>query len=193
MSGQELIQRLRSEGPNKDTPVLITTVLADQSGGLAMPIHDYLLKPIQPSRLIASLAAVGAAPHSGETVLVVDDDAKTAKLIEPVLREWGYKTIFAVSGAAALKLVESERPFALIVDMMMPEMSGIEFLSRFRVDNANRDLPVIIMTAKDLGSEELRQLETLAQSVVQKGTGATLDLLEALRECAPIRNSGLTL
>ena len=69
-------------------------------------------------------------------------------------------------------------------------MLWVEFLSRFRVDNANRDLPVIVMTAKDLGSEELRQLETLAQSVVQKGTGATLDLLEALgtlRVCSHLR------
>jgi len=184
MSGWDVIQQLRKDGLNKNTPVLVASVTADKNAALAIPIHDYLLKPFQPHRLIASLAAAGAAPHSGLSILVVGDDVKTARLLEPILREWGYKPSFAENGAAGLQVVQDERPAAIVLDLMMPGMGGFEFLDRLRGKKENRGIPVIVMTAQDLSGEELARLRTMAQSVVHKGTGSTLDLLEALRDCA---------
>jgi PAS domain S-box-containing protein len=188
MSGWDLIRRLRSEGPNRNTIVLLATVVADKSAGLAVPIHDYLIKPIQPNRLLASLAAIGVAPYSGQKIIFVDDEIKVARLLEPVVREWGYEPSFAESGAIALEMIRIARPAALIVDLMMPVMSGFEFLATVRCNQANRAIPAIVMTAKDLSTEEMHQLSGMAQSFVHKGSGTTLDLLEALHEFVPVAN-----
>jgi CheY-like chemotaxis protein len=181
---------MHSEGVNQATPVLMTTVVADKSAGLSEPIIDYLLKPIDPKRLIASLTAIGAGRQLGKQILVADDDLKTAMLLEPALREWGYEPVFADSGEKGLDLVRRRQsPVALIVDLMTPEMSGYEFLNRLRCELAS-ELPVINMTARNMSREELTQIKALAQMVVEKGAGGTLDLLEALREClGPITRS----
>ncbi|HVB82238.1 MAG TPA: response regulator [Candidatus Binataceae bacterium] len=135
-----------------------------------------------PGALMSERAGGGSAPH----VLVVDDDVNTFKLLEPVIREWGYKTIFAKGGAIALGMLEKESPVALILDLVMPAMGGLEFLNRLRADKRYRDLPVIVMTAKDIGSEEAGEIEALANFIVRKGAGGSLDLLEALHDCAPV-------
>ena len=186
ISGWDLIRSIRVDSLNKDTPILMVTVVADKSAGIAVPIHDYLVKPLEPNHLRMSLAEAGVLPHADQTVLVVDDDANTFKLLEPVVREWGYKPIFAESGARALTILKEVGPSALVVDLVMPEMTGLQFLNRVRSEKSYRDIPVIVMTAKDLTSEEFRELEGLANSVVQKGAGSSLDLLEALHDCAPV-------
>jgi DNA-binding response OmpR family regulator len=189
MSGWDLVKRTHGEGVNQATPVLMTTVVADKSAGLSEPVIDYLLRPIDPKRLIASLTAIGAGPQLGKQILVVDDDLKTAMLLEPALSEWGYEPVFAYSGEKGLDLVRRQPPVALIVDLIMPEMSGYEFLNRLR-GKLPSELPVIIMTARDMSREDLTQIKALAQMVVEKGAGGTLDLLEALREClGPITRS----
>jgi CheY-like chemotaxis protein len=73
-----------------------------------------------------------------------------------------------------------------VVDLNMPEMSGLEFLNVLRADKRFHDTPAIVMTAKDLRAEEVHELRTLAQSIVQKGSGGSLDLLEAMHECSRI-------
>ena len=188
MSGWDLIRRFRGDGPNKNTIVLMATVVADKSAGLAVPIHDYLIKPIRPNRLLASLAAIGVAPYSGRKIIIVDDEIKIARLLEPVIREWGYEPSFAESGSIALEMIQTERPAALVVDLLMPGMSGVEFLETLRCNQTNRAIPTIVMTAKDLSNEEMHQLSGMAQSFVHKGSGATLDLLEALHEFVPVSN-----
>jgi CheY-like chemotaxis protein len=186
LSGWDLIRSIRADSLNKDTPILMVTVVADKSAGIAVPIHDYLVKPLEPDHLRMSLAEAGVVPHTDQTVLVVDDDVTTFKLLEPVVREWGYKPIFAQSGASALKMLEGTNPSALVVDLVMPEMTGLQFLNRIRTEKRYRDTPVIVMTAKDLSAEEIRELEGLADSIVRKGAGSSLDLLEALHDCAPV-------
>jgi CheY-like chemotaxis protein len=84
------------EGINRATPVLMTTVAADKSAATA-PVDDHLLKPINPSRLQASLAAVGGGPNIGKQILILDDVLGTARLIESALREWGYQPTFTDS------------------------------------------------------------------------------------------------
>jgi CheY-like chemotaxis protein len=162
---------------------MIATVCADRSAGLALRISDYLVKPIDPHRLMASLAAIGAPPQSGRNILIVDDDRHAPELLGPVLREWGYDPRFAASGAAALDQIAQRKPFMMVVDLMMPEMSGLEFLHRVRANADTRDIPAIVMSAKEIGSDELSELKSLAQIIVRKGSGGNLDLLEALREC----------
>jgi CheY-like chemotaxis protein len=171
---------MRSEGINRTTPVLITTVVADKSAATA-PVDDYLLKPIDPSRLLASLAAVGVSPHIGKKILILDDELGTARLIESALREWGYEPIFTDNGTTALDLIRREQFSAMVVDLVMPEMGGYEFLDRLR--NEGIGLPAIVMTAADVTHDELKRIKSVAQMIVHKGVDGTIELLEALHEC----------
>jgi CheY-like chemotaxis protein len=180
MNGWDLLKEMRSEGINRTTPVLITTVVADKSAATA-PVDDYLLKPIDPSRLLASLAAVGVSPHIGKKILILDDELGTARLIESALREWGYEPIFTDNGTTALDLIRREQFSAMVVDLVMPEMGGYEFLDRLR--NEGIGLPAIVMTAADVTHDELKRIKSVAQMIVHKGVDGTIELLEALHEC----------
>ncbi|HKV56442.1 MAG TPA: PAS domain S-box protein [Candidatus Binataceae bacterium] len=183
IGGRQLIQQLHAEKLNAETPVVIASICPDIAAAVALPIADYLVKPLSADRLIAALAAAGAGPKSGARILVVDDDAAGFEPIETLLNEWGYKPLFAANGTDALSIIEHEKPFAIVVDLMMPEMSGLELLHRLRAQQENRDIHAIVMTAKDLTREERLELKGLAQTIVQKGSGSTLDMLEALSQC----------
>jgi CheY-like chemotaxis protein len=180
MDGWDLLKEMRREGINRATPVLMTTVVADKSAAVA-PVDDYLLKPINASRLLASLAAVGAAPHIGKQILILDDELGTTRLIESALREWGYEPTFTDSGTTALDLIRREQFSAVVVDLVMPEMGGYEFLDRLR--NEGIGLPAIVMTAADVTRDELKRIRSVAQLIVHKGVDGTIELLEALHEC----------
>jgi CheY-like chemotaxis protein/nitrogen-specific signal transduction histidine kinase len=180
MNGWDLLKELRREGMNRATPVVMTTVVADKSAATAA-VDDYLLKPIDPSRLLASLAAAGAGPHIGKHILILDDELGTSRLIEPALREWGYEPTFTDSGATALGLIQRRQFSAVVVDLVMPEMGGYEFLDRLR--NEGIGLPAIVMTAADVTYDELKRIKSVAQLIVHKGVDGTIELLEVLHEC----------
>jgi CheY-like chemotaxis protein len=87
-------------------------------------------------------------------------------------------------------MVRHEKPIAMIVDLIMPGMSGLELLHRLRAEKKSRDIHAILMTAKDLSSEEFRELKDVAHVVLQKGAGGTLDLLEVLSETVTATREG---
>ncbi len=83
-----------------------------------------------------------------EKVLVIDDDQLVVRLAELIIRNMRLQPIAALSGKAGLSLAEKERPALIILDLMMPEMNGWETLARIRANEAIRQIPVIILTAR---------------------------------------------
>jgi PAS domain S-box-containing protein len=186
-TGLEVLHSVRTDGVNRTTPVLIVSVVAERGivGGYA--VQDYLRKPIDGPELLASLARAGATPERDRSILVVDDDPGALKLAAATLRRLGYQPVCQQEGGPALAALESSRPSAIILDLLMPGMDGFEFLSRLRGDPGNRHLPVIVWTMKDLSREEHSRLHLLAQGVVVKGEAGAHSLVEQLRALLPDR------
>jgi PAS domain S-box-containing protein len=180
MTGLDVLHRIRNEGKNRDTPVIVVTVVADRGmvGGFA--VHDYLPKPINGADLVASLQRGGVSGDSRVPILVVDDDPSALKLMEAALRPLGGEVGCFTSGESALAAAHAGPPRAIVLDLLMPEMDGFEFLARLRQDPMNQTTPVIVWTMKEITSEDRDRLRRLAQTVITKA-GGTLTLVEQIR------------
>ncbi len=118
-------------------------------------------------------------PAPGAPVLVVDDDPGARELLRRTLESQGHRVREAQDGRAALERLAETRPSLILLDLQMPRMNGFEFLHELRQKPAWRDIPVIVVTSKDLTADERRELMGAAQAVLQKGA---LDREQLLRQ-----------
>ena len=181
MDGWEVLNAIRQTPSNRKTPAIIITVLAERGLTVAFPVHDIITKPVVIERLIASLDAAGVRAESGAQILVIDDDQGVLKLMATTLRSLGYTAVCRPDGKEGLAAVNESRPAAIILDLLMPNMDGFEFLDRLRAQPSNRDIPVIIWTSQDLTLQERSRLHTLSQGIVLKRHGDVALLLEELK------------
>ena len=180
-SGWEVLREIRATGPNHSTPVIVVSVAPDREIGRMDPAHGYLAKPVQASDLLGALERAGAPPHRNRTVLVVDDDAATLRLVNATLAGLGYRAVCCGDGESGLVLLAQERPAVVLLDLMMPVLGGLEFLERMRADASLPHPPVIVWTNKDLTAGERERLLGLAETVMAKQDGTPQALLDRLR------------
>ncbi|MBI3269965.1 MAG: PAS domain S-box protein [Planctomycetes bacterium] len=181
--GWEVLRALREGELNRETPVIVATVVAQSGAAAGFRIHDFLVKPLRPNDLLASLRRAGVVPGEARPVLVVDDEPDSLKLISLHLGEAGLRAVCRPDGPSGLLAVEAERPAAIILDLMMPGMDGFEFLDRLRVTAIGARMPVLVWTAKDLTAADFAHLRATSQAVVLKQGGGVDRLLEELRRC----------
>jgi CheY-like chemotaxis protein len=119
-------------------------------------------------------------------VLVVDDDDQARKLMETTLAQLGYRTRGESGADQAFRSLAASPPSAIVLDLLMPGMSGFEFLDRLRVDPVLRRVPVIVWTSKELTLTELAMLRASANAVVTKGPSGKAAVLSELAACLPL-------
>ena len=85
---------------------------------------------------------------ASKTVLMIDDEVNARKVVKLILEREGYRTLTASNGEEGLVLAKVERPHVILLDVMMPKMSGYDMLKRLREDQDTQEIPVIILTAK---------------------------------------------
>jgi CheY-like chemotaxis protein len=185
MGGWDVLKAIRADGPNRTTPTVVVTLVAEKGVGAGYAIHDYLAKPVRATDLLASLRSAGLQPTVGRPVLVVDDDPQARRLMETMLHGLGYPSVEAAGAEEGLALAAREALAAVILDLFMPGMDGFEFLERFRTMPTGRSTPVIVWTVKDLTTaDQARLAAASAQAVVLKG--GTERLMEELRTHVPL-------
>jgi hypothetical protein len=165
MDGWAVLTALKADGATAGIPVVMLTMLDDRSLGYALGATDYLTKPVDRERLVAALA-----PYRRELpVLVVDDDPDLRALLRRMLEREGHAVAEAEHGRAALERVRERAPGVVLLDLVMPEMDGFEFLEELRRDEATRAIPVIVITARDLSVEDHQRLNGSVERILQKG------------------------
>src|SRR5690348_16472163 len=100
-----------------------------------------------------------------QTVLVVEDEASIASFVAAYLKNAGYTVRTTASGTEALKLVEAEKPALVVLDLMLPDIDGVEVCKRIR---QNSDLPVLMLTARDEDVDKIIGLEVGADDYMTK-------------------------
>ncbi|HJW83554.1 MAG TPA: response regulator, partial [Anaerolineae bacterium] len=180
--GWSVLRDLKRAPDTRDVPLIIVSALDQSDSGLEPGHAEYLTKPLDYEALLAALRRIDPALRPARTrVLIVDDDPLVAQLLETMLPASDYEVTTLTSPLDALERIRRDAPDALILDLLMPEMSGNELLQILRADPLTRDLPVIIVTAKHIGVDEQARLAETAQTVIRK-TDLTCDrLIEALR------------
>jgi CheY-like chemotaxis protein len=190
--GWDILHTIRAAGLNQNTPVIVVTLVAEKGIAKGFPIQDYLVKPVRPNDLLDSLRGAGLTPKSLQRrILVVDDDVKILKLASVGLKASGYEAVCHSSAVSALHDAELIEFAAVVLDLLMPEMDGFEFIDRFRRMDNCRHTPVIIWTNKDLTATDLGRLKDAAQSVALKSRDGIDTVLKELARHAPAMNGGV--
>ncbi len=178
MDGWSVLAALKADAALADIPVVMLTMLDDRNLGYALGAADYLTKPIDRERLVTVLERY----RRDLPVLVVDDDADFRNLARRTLEREGYTVIEAENGRAALDRLRDAVPGVVLLDLMMPEMDGFDFVAAVRADPAWRSLPIVVITAKDLSSEDHERLNGYVARVLQKGALSRETLLTEVRD-----------
>jgi len=179
LDGWEVIHELKADAKTASIPILVISVTEDRATALALGASGFLLKPVDRNILLAELDRI-ARSRPLQHILVVDDDANTREQLELMLGQKYPRITLAAGGEEALKLVRESRPDAMILDLMMPGIDGFSVLERLRSDPLTSDLPVLILTAKDLDADERRRLQRAVSRIVTKGAMDRSQLLVEL-------------
>jgi CheY-like chemotaxis protein len=177
MDGWTVLSTLMADAELADIPVIMLTIVDDKRTGYALGASEYLTKPIERERLIAVLTKY----RRDLPVLVVDDDAAIRELLRRILEEESYSVVEAHNGRAALERMSERVPGVILLDLMMPEMDGFEFVDALRAREAWRQIPVVVVTAKDLTAEDRERLNGSVVRILQKGAHDQQELLADVR------------
>jgi adenylate cyclase len=188
--GWQVLSVLKADADLRDIPVIMVTVLSDRGIGLSLGAADVITKPVDRSRLTALIR--GLVRRDGP-VLVVEDDASALRVIRLTIEKMGLAVAEAADGRQALAwLSNHSAPAMILLDLMMPEMDGFEVLDTLAAHEEWRDIPVIVLTAKQLSAAERERLLGQAQKVLVKGTAGGVDIASAVAAAVRRRPTGAT-
>jgi signal transduction histidine kinase/DNA-binding response OmpR family regulator len=179
--GWSVLTEIKGDKELAPIPVVMLSMAEDKSLGYALGASDYLIKPIQRNNLLAALRK-HCREATGGTVLIVEDDADARDLMRRTLEKEGWTVLEAANGRLALQYVTQKAPQLILLDLMMPEMNGCQFVTQLRSRPEWRSIPVVVLTAKELTSEDQECLRDAVQDIMQKGNFNRDDLLREVRD-----------
>jgi DNA-binding response OmpR family regulator len=164
-SGWETVAALRRRPETNAIPILIVSVLGPEPGH---GVDGWLQKPVEPGSLVAALES---ALHTGEDsrVLLVEDDADLAAVLVQRLSACGVRPVHAGTVEEALRAVADTRPDILVLDLGLPDGSGVEVIEAMRRDDTLRSVPTVVYTARDVSEAERARLRLGETEILAKG------------------------
>ncbi len=183
MDGWTVLSHLKNDPVLHSVPVILATMLEDKAMGFALGAQEYLTKPVDRERLIAILGRYKNPAVPGP-LLLVEDDLPTREMIQRTLEKEGFVVRTAENGRVALERVAQEIPALVLLDLMMPEMDGFEFLRELRGRGEWREIPVVVLTAKELTPGDREALFEKVEKILQKGEVGREELLREIRSVA---------
>lgn len=174
MDGWAVLAALKADTELARIPVIMLSIVDDKNLGFTLGASDYMSKPIDNKRLVAVLKGYR---RNHNPVLIVEDDAATRELLSRMLKKQGWRVAEAENGRAALKRVAEKKPELILLDLMMPEMDGFEFITELRTHEEWRSIPVVVVTAKNLTKEEQVRLNGYVEKILLKGAFSREELL----------------
>jgi signal transduction histidine kinase/CheY-like chemotaxis protein/HAMP domain-containing protein len=175
--GWSVLRTLKSDPELCTIPVILATILADRELGLSLGAVEYLTKPIDADKLIRTIEACGGGNRD---VLVIDDDQASREFLRRILVKRNWTVHEAGDGIRGLELMKRLLPRLVLLDLLMPEMDGFQTLNEMQRIPELQNIPVVVVTSKDLSANELRWLRDRAVAVVNKGANSRSQLVEAL-------------
>jgi len=182
--GLEVLLQLKNDPRTSKIPVIVVTIVDQPAIGTALGADEYLVKPVEKAALLAALERCLAArggKAATRAVLVVEDDAPTREMISEMLHREGYSVVTVADGAQARASVTKSLPGLVILDLLLPKVSGFELLSEWRANPRTADLSVFVLTNKDLTKDEERYLRAHSQYLYRKQRPWQEELINQLR------------
>ena len=181
--GWNVLAELKSLPETKDIPVAIVSIVENRPFGLNLGAIEYFVKPVNKEQLVEAVRNVMAKTErepKAMTVLVVDDEPQTVELLNDILRTEGFSVLQAYGGQQGIDLAIEKHPDVIILDLMMPEVSGFDVVQQLRAHPEAMEIPVLIFTAKHLTAEDRQRLNSHIQAIASKSASGKEDLLREL-------------
>jgi signal transduction histidine kinase/CheY-like chemotaxis protein len=184
LDGWSVLAALRQDADLAEIPVIMITILDEHRRGVALGAAGYLTKPIDRERLHRMVSRFRASARPTRVLLVEDDKDQRDRL-----RGWldGEQWVVqeTANGREALTRLQADKPDVILLDLMMPEMDGFAVVAALQKEPRWRDIPVIVITARDLDAKDRERLNSGVQSVLVKETFRPADLVERIRRLVP--------
>jgi len=186
--GWQVMKELKRHPLCKHIPIVIVSIIDEKNLGFGLGAVDYFVKPVNRDDLIKALDRVHIIRKPGErppTVLAIDDDKSATDLIQLILESEGYRVLKANDGKHGVEIAVREHPDLIILDIVMPEMSGFDVAQELKQIPASRDIPIIILTSMDIDETEQAELSEFVSGLMKKGAFTKRDLLREIAHIGP--------
>jgi signal transduction histidine kinase/DNA-binding response OmpR family regulator/uncharacterized protein YigA (DUF484 family) len=169
LDGWQILHDLKENEITAGIPVVLLTIIENKALGFRLGAADYLLKPLDPNAVQEALRrAIGPADEGQKRLLVVDDDPNAIDILRQILPESAFHLDSAKDGRQALQMIKNDPPDVLLLDLIMPNMDGFKVIEKIREDPEHWNMPIIVVSAKDLTAEELTKLNHSVSMVMKK-------------------------
>ncbi len=192
-NGWLVLKQLKNDPHTGSIPVLIISMTNNNELGIALGATYSFTKPVKRTELVSSLQKITSKfRFESPAVLIIDDDENTVELLSSMIEPEGFEVIKAYSGREGMqKLFSEQQPDILILDLMMPEISGFDIISSLRADERTKDIPLIVCTSGELTERNLEELNSDLKGhlifIMKKGTFGRKELINRIKQLAMLR------
>ena len=180
LDGWEVLKRLKSDPATRDIPVVIISMVENRELGVALGADDYFVKPVDRERLLDRIRQLTRNNSRGR-LLLIDDDQAVHTLLDEQLARLGYTIESAFTGESGVQAARVSTPDVIILDLMMPGMSGFEVAGALKDWPETANIPIVVLTSKEISADDRRELQSKVMSFVQKGKSAREQLVTEIR------------
>ncbi|CAN7156116.1 response regulator [Paenibacillus sp. LjRoot153] len=180
MDGWTVLTTLKNDPELSGIPVIMMSITEDKNMGYALGAAEFLTKPVYIDKLISVLDK-HIPERQTNAVLVIEDDVTTSHMMTQMLEREGFRVSKAKDGRAALNMMSQALPQLILLDLMMPGMDGFEFVTELRKREEWQWIPIVVVTAKDIASEDRMRLNGYVKNIIQKGSFKRESLLHEIR------------
>jgi CheY-like chemotaxis protein/nitrogen-specific signal transduction histidine kinase len=171
-NGLETLAALKKASETTNVPITLISIVDQKQIGFALGAVDDLIKPVRKPELLKTIEKyVRAQSHEDEAILLVEEDPRALELLEETLRSAGYETESVHSGIRALEVLSSKLVSAVVWDLRMPGLDGLEVIRHVRPEAALSELPSLVMTGQSLTKAELAVLTRETEALFHKNGG----------------------
>ncbi len=183
--GWEVLSELKSDNDTKNIPIIITSIIDNKDLGFTLGATDYLIKPIDKETMIHTLSQftlTSKRKRRQVNILLIDDDPVVHKMIEKLLTEEGFNLVQAYNGEEGLKMAIELKPDLILLDLIMPDIDGFEVAENIKRHPVSAQIPIFIITSKDLSVEERLRLCGNIERIIGKKSFSAEELSRSIRE-----------
>jgi len=178
--GWQVLKELKDDPATQDIPVIVLSIVDDQRMGFSLGAAEYIIKPVAKDVLLRKIKKLEKTAKI-KRVLVVDNEPNAVRSIGSVLEDAEYQVTAAYNSEDAIKAIGNFRPDLIVLNLTMPE-TGFDVIEYLKTDSAAKDIPLIVLTQRDLTVKEIEDLNGRIHGILNKVVLSNEDLLQELRD-----------
>jgi PAS domain S-box-containing protein len=188
--GWQVLKELKRHPICKDIPIIIISITDEKKLGFSMGAVDYFVKPVNREELLSALQKIPLrlANHKQHPkVLIIDDDRTAAELIQVILEAEGYEVLKTMNGKEGVQIAAVESPDLIILDLIMPDISGFNVAYQLKQQASTRNTPIIILTSMEVDEGTKEQMQGFISTIMSKSRFTKKDLLREINTIEKMR------